>query len=89
MMRAIGETMVVWMASGNANQLPTPWWNLSQSIRTMTATIAGEMPESAKGSEHYYILFVMGIFLLLMTFILNLVSEFFLNRAKKKLGATK
>ena len=41
MMRAVGETMVVWMAAGNANRIPTPWWNLSQSVRTITATIAG------------------------------------------------
>ena len=49
MMRAIGETMVVWMASGNATQIPHPWWDVSQSIRTMTATIAGEMGETAEG----------------------------------------
>jgi phosphate transport system permease protein len=57
MMRAIGETMVVWMASGNATRIPSPWWNLSQSIRTMTATIAGDMGETPKDSEHYYALF--------------------------------
>jgi phosphate transport system permease protein len=43
MMRAIGETMVVWMAAGNASQIPTPWWNLASAVRTMTATIAGDM----------------------------------------------
>lgn len=82
MMRAIGETMVVWMASGNASQIPSPWWNLSQSVRTMTATIAGDMGETEKGSPHYMALFAVGMLLLIMTFGLNIVSEYFLSRAK-------
>ncbi len=86
MMRAIGETMVVWMASGNAAQIPHPWWNLSQSIKTMTASIAGEMGETAKGSDHYRALFTIGLLLLVMTLMLNLVSEYFLTRARKSLG---
>ncbi len=43
MMRAVGETMVVWMASGNAAQIPAPWYNIFEPIRTLTATIAGDM----------------------------------------------
>jgi phosphate transport system permease protein len=86
MMRAIGETMVVWMASGNATQVPHPWWDLSQSIRTMTATIAGDMGETEKGSPHYRALFAIGLLLLVMTFLLNIVSEYFLSRAKKSMG---
>ena len=86
MMRAIGETMVVWMASGNANQIPSPWWDLSQSVRTMTATIAGDMGETPKDSPHYWSLFAIGVVLLLMTLGLNLVSEYFLASAKKKSG---
>ncbi len=85
MMRAIGETMVVWMASGNASQLPHPWWNLSQSVRTMTATIAGEMAETPKDSQHYHALFCVGGLLLVLTFVLNLVSEYFLANAKKEI----
>ena len=81
MMRAIGETMVVWMASGNANQIPSPWWDLTQSVRTMTATIAGDMGETAKGSPHYQSLFAIGIVLLAMTFLLNIISEYFLSSA--------
>ncbi len=88
MMRAIGETMVVWMASGNANQIPSPWWNLSQSVRTMTATIAGEMGETPKNSPHYWALFALGVVLLLITFVLNIISEYFLSSAKKKTGRT-
>jgi phosphate transport system permease protein len=86
MMRAIGETMVVWMASGNATQIPHPWWDVSQSIRTMTATIAGEMGESPEGSQHRGALFAIGVLLLILTFGLNIVSEYFLARAKKATG---
>jgi phosphate transport system permease protein len=78
--------MVVWMASGNANQIPSPWWDLSQSIRTMTASIAGELGETPKGSLHYMALFGIGVLLLIMTLMLNIVSEYFLSRAKKSLG---
>jgi phosphate transport system permease protein len=88
MMRAIGETMVVWMASGNASQIPTPWWDLTQSVRTMTATIAGEMGETEHGSIHYGALFAVGVYLLIITFSLNLVSECFLARGKKAMGKT-
>jgi len=86
MMRAIGETMVVWMASGNASQIPSPWWDLSQSVRTMTATIAGDMGETARGSDHYRALFALGLLLLVFIFLLNAGSEYFLARAKKALG---
>ncbi len=83
MMRVIGETMVVWMASGNANQIPSPWWDLTQSVRTMTATIAGDMGETSKGSSHYQALFAIGIVLLVMIFFMNIVSEYFLSAASK------
>jgi phosphate ABC transporter permease protein PstC len=86
MMRAIGETMVVWMASGNAPQIPHPWWDLSQSVRTLTATIAGEMGEAPEMSLHRGALFAMGVLLLLMTLGMNVVSEYFLTRAKKAGG---
>ena len=84
MMRAIGETMAVWMASGNASQIPHPWWDLSQSVRTLTATIAGEMGETPKETTHYYALFGLGVLLLVFTLLLNLTSEYFLARAKRK-----
>jgi phosphate transport system permease protein len=86
LMRAIGETMVVWMASGNATQIPHPWWDLAQSVRTMTASIAGEMGEAPSGSMHRGALFAVGVLLLGMTFLLNIVSEYFLARAKKATG---
>jgi phosphate transport system permease protein len=86
LMRAIGETMVVWMASGNATQIPHPWWDLSQSVRTMTASIAGEMGEADSTSMHRSALFAVGVLLLAMTFLLNVVSEYFLAQAKKATG---
>jgi len=86
MMRAIGETMLVWMASGNACRIPSPWWNLTQSVRTMTATIAGEMGETPKGSVHYSALFVVGLMLLVVSMGANLVTEVLLLRARRSSG---
>ncbi len=87
MMRAIGETMVVWMASGNASQIPSPWWDISQSVRTMTATIAGDMGETVQGSVHYSALFAIATLLLVFTFGLNLLSEHFMARIRRGKGA--
>jgi phosphate transport system permease protein len=86
MMRAIGETMVVWMASGNAAQIPTPWYDVTQSVRTITATVAGEMGETPKGSDHYGALFGLGLVLLAFTFVLNLITEHFLRRVRRAKG---
>ena len=86
MMRAIGETMVVWMASGNAAKVPAPWWDLTESIRTMTATIAGEMGETAIGSIHRSALFAVGVVLLTFTFVLNLVAEGLTARFRREMG---
>ncbi|ARN56555.1 phosphate ABC transporter permease subunit PstC [Sedimentisphaera salicampi] len=85
-MRAVGETMVVWMASGNANQFPSPWWDVSSSVRTMTATIAGEMGETPEGSEHRFALFALGVLLLIFTMLLNLLSEIFTSSFKRTMG---
>jgi len=87
-MRAIGETMVVWMASGNASQIPEPWYNIFEPIRTLTATIAGDMGEAdhVTGSARYHVLFAMALFLLIFSFISNLISEWFVMRSKKKWG---
>jgi phosphate transport system permease protein len=89
MMRAIGETMVVWMASGNAAQMPSPWWDLTQSVRTLTATIAGEMGETVHGTSHYSSLFALGLLLLFFTFGLNLVTEHFLRSVRRAGGAAR
>ena len=85
-MRAIGETMLVLMASGMAAQIPTPWWDLTAAIRTLTATIAQEMGETAHGTLHYHTLFALGLLLLAMTFALNLISEHLLKRSRRAAG---
>ncbi len=77
MMRALGETMVVWMASGNAAQIPKPLFNFLQPVRTLTATIAGDMGEADQmtGSMRFHVLFAMAFFLLIISFISNLIIE--------------
>ena len=87
-MRAVGETMVVWMASGNAAQVPTPFYNLMEPVRTLTATIAGDMGEAdhVTGSSRFHVLFAMAFSLLAFSFIMNIVTEFIVNRFKKKNG---
>lgn len=87
-MRALGETMVVWMASGNSAKLPSPWYNLLSSIRTLTATIAGDMGEAdhVTGSARYSVLFAMAFCLLLFSFLLNLASERVMRRASRRMG---
>ncbi len=87
-MRAIGETMVVWMASGNAARIPDPWYNMLQPVRTLTATIAGDMGEAdhITGSARFHVLFAMAFCLLAFSFIMNLVSEIIVKRSRKKLG---
>ncbi len=87
-MRAIGETMVVWMASGNAARIPDPWFNVLQPIRTLTATIAGDMGEAdhVTGSARFHVLFAMAACLLAFSFLMNLASELIVKRSRKKLG---
>ena len=76
-MRAAGETMVVWMASGNASRIPSPFYNLLEPVRTITATIAGDMGEAdhITGSARYSVLFALALVLLLFVFICNLASK--------------
>jgi phosphate transport system permease protein len=87
-MRAIGETMVVWMASGNAAQIPVPWYNLLEPVRTLTATIAGDMGEAdhVTGSSRYHVLFAMALCLLVISFLCNTASELVIRRARRKSG---
>jgi phosphate transport system permease protein len=88
-MRAIGETMVVWMASGNAARIPVPWYNMLDPVRTLTATIAGDMGEAdhVTGSSRYHVLFAMALCLLVFSFICNIISENFIRRTRQKAGS--
>lgn len=84
-MRALGETMVVWMAAGNAAKIPEPFYNFFSPVRTLTATIAGEMGETARGTDHYSVLFLMAACLLVFSFICNMMSEWVMKRNREKL----
>jgi phosphate transport system permease protein len=82
--RAIGETMIVVLASGNAALLdPT----LGHSTRTVTATIAQELGEVVVGSAHYHVLFALGALLFISTFVVNLFGERVVWGMRKKLGS--
>ncbi|MDR2117705.1 MAG: phosphate ABC transporter permease subunit PstC [Planctomycetaceae bacterium] len=88
-MRAVGETMVVWMAAGNAANMPTAWYRVDQvisglgdAVRTMTATIAGDIGETPADSLHRSALFTVGLILLVFTFAMNLLTERITNRNK-------
>jgi phosphate transport system permease protein len=74
--RAIGETMTVMMVAGNAARMPLGLDAFLRPVRTMTATIAAEMGEVARGSTHYHVLFVVGLALFLVTFVINLAAAF-------------
>ncbi len=69
--RAIGETMAVLMVTGNAANIPLGARMVFEPVRTMTATIASEMGEVARGSPHYHVLFTLAIVLFIITFIIN------------------
>ncbi|MDW7675651.1 MAG: ABC transporter permease subunit, partial [Bacillota bacterium] len=70
--RAIGETMAVMMVTGNAAIIPD---SFLVPVRTMTATIAAEMGEVPRGTAHYQALFVVGLVLFTITFIINLLAD--------------
>jgi phosphate transport system permease protein len=82
--RAIGETMAVMMVTGNAPVLPSSWNALFLPARTMTATIASEMGEVATGSDHYHVLFFIGIVLFLISLAVNLTASSLALRSKKR-----
>lgn len=79
--RAIGETMAVLMATGHSPAIPN---SIFDPVQTLTATIAAELGEARQGSEHYQVLFLIGVVLFTMTFIVNLVADFIVKGIKKK-----
>ncbi len=80
--RAIGETMIVLMASGNATIVSA---NPLDSTRTMTATIAAEMAETVFGGNHYRILFLIGSLLFIVTFASNWIGDIIVHKVKRRL----
>ncbi len=87
--RAIGETMAVMMVTGNAAFVPDLGLDLPLSpVRTMTATIAAEMGEVAQGSQHYSVLFGIGIVLFVVTFAINMVAGRLVGSVVRKRGGS-
>lgn len=79
--RAAGETMIVLMATGNT---PSMDWNIFSGFRTLAANIAVEMPEAPKGETHYRVLFLAGLCLFLLTFVVNTGAEILRQRVRRK-----
>ncbi len=77
--RVIGETMAVMMVTGNAAVIPH---SFLQPVRTMTATVAAEMGEAVRGSEHYVALFAIGLVLFVISFVINMVADLFLHQER-------
>ncbi len=82
--RAVGETMIVLMATGNT---PIMDWNIFEGMRTLSANIAVEMPESEVGSTHYRVLFLAAFVLFIFTFFFNTVAELVRQRLRDKYGS--
>jgi len=82
--RAVGETMIVLMATGNT---PVMEMNLFEGLRTLAANVAVEMPESEVGGSHYRVLFLSALVLLVFTFIMNTAAELIRQRLRKKYSA--
>ncbi len=79
--RAIGETMTVLMVTGNAGVIPVGLKGFLYPIRTMTATIAAEMGETAYQTPHYFALFMIGLLLFAITLITSITADVIIHRA--------
>ncbi len=79
--RAVGETMAVLMATGHAVKIPT---SPLDSVRTLTATIAAELGEAPVHSDHYQVLFIIGILLFSITFIVNLTADLIIKGIRNR-----
>jgi phosphate transport system permease protein len=78
--RAVGETMAVLMATGHAVNIPKSPFD---PVRTLTATIAAELGETASGSDHYQVLFIIGILLFTITFVVNMTADMVVKGIRK------
>ncbi len=79
--RAVGETMIVLMATGNT---PIMDWNIFEGMRTLSANIAVEMPESEVASSHYRVLFLAALVLFAFTFLFNTLGEVVRQRLRRR-----
>ncbi len=87
--RAVGETMVVIMVTGNAGVLPDKgiWYAFTHSVRTITGTIGAEALEVANGEPHYRALFMLGVVLFTITFVLNAIAHYSLGKGDRRAQA--
>jgi len=79
--RAVGETMIVVMSAGNTPLLD---WNIFNGLRALSANIAVELPEAPKDATLYRVLFLTGLVLFGMTFLINTVAELVRLRFRKR-----
>jgi len=84
--RAIGETMAVMMVTGNAPVVYFGPHALVSPVRTMTATVAAEMGEVARGSVHYHVLFTVGLVLFVISFAVNVLASMVLLKRRAAAG---
>ena len=97
--RAVGETMAVLMATGHSINIPLdgepPYFHVLESVRTLTATIAAEMGEAPRlnpgadgiypeESHHYQVLFVVGMVLFAITFVINMTAALVVKGIRKR-----
>lgn len=88
--RAIGETMAVMMVTGNTALIPDPAWDVFSTVRTITATLALEIPEAVVGSTQYSVLFLLAFILMMIILAVNLCVKYVLKRSADKFaGRTK
>jgi phosphate transport system permease protein len=79
--RALGETMAVLMATGHAVAIPHA---LTDPVRTLTANIAAEMGEVSRGSEHFHVLFLIGVLLFVITFAVNMAADIAVRGVRRR-----
>ncbi len=79
--RAVGETMIVVMATGNTGIID---WNIFNGLRALSANIAVELPEAVKDGTLYRVLFLTGLILFAMTFAINTLAEIIRQRFRKR-----
>ena len=79
--RAVGETMAVLMVTGNAAVIPS---SILEPLRTIPATIAAELGEAPAGGAHYQSLFLLGVILFFITFLINMCVEYISARNRAK-----
>jgi phosphate transport system permease protein len=86
--RVVGETMAVLMATGHALNNPfdtnPPFFHALMEVKTLTATIASEMGEVERGGDHWQVLFLLGILLFTITFLVNMTAHLVVHGVKRK-----